>query len=146
MSRQAGFTLVETLVALAILAALAALAAGALRKPPASALATAEARQIASVLQRARAEAVSTQTERRFVFDGEQRSYGVEGGRARRLPQEIRLSADLAAGEARQTGVIRFFPSGTTSGGVLRVSAADAVRTVRVNWATGAVVVEEAAP
>ncbi len=143
--RAAGFTLVETLVALVLVAVLGTLAAGYLRAPPAQARVGAEARQIAALLQRARAEAIASQRESRVLVDGETRTYGIVGATPRRLPSDVTLSADLAATGLRRAGVIRFFPGGTASGGVIRLSARGAEGAVRINWATGAISVEGAA-
>ena len=142
MSDEAGFTLVETLVALVLVAVLATLAAGYLRAPPAGAMIDAETARMAALLQRARADAFATQRESRVVVDGVARTYGIAGAPARRVPADMTLSADLAATGIDQAGVIRFFPVGTASGGVIRLSLRGAEGAVRVNWATGAITVE----
>jgi general secretion pathway protein H len=139
---EAGFTLIETLAALVFVAVLAALAAGYLRAPPAAVRVGAEAERLAALLQRARADAFATQRESRVVVDGVARTYGIAGAPARRIPGDMTLSADLAATGIDQAGVIRFFPVGTASGGVIRLSLQGAEGAVRVNWATGAITVE----
>ena len=139
MRDEAGFTILETLVALALVAVLAVLAAGYLRAPPAGAMIDAETARMAALLQRARAEAFASQRESRVVVDGRSRTYGIAGATARQLPS---LSAELAATGVQQAGIIRFFPVGTASGGVIRLSLRGAEGTVRVNWATGAISVE----
>lgn len=144
MNPRAGFTLVETLVALVLVAAAGALAAGFLRAPPAAVAVDAELRRLADVLNRARADAVASQRESRVVIDATARSYGVEGAASRRLPDEVAMSADLIAGGARQVGAVRFFPAGTASGGTIRLATRGAEGAVHVNWATGAVSIERA--
>jgi general secretion pathway protein H len=139
---EAGFTIVETLVALVLVAVLATLAAGYLRAPPAGAMIDAETARMAALLQRARAEAFASQRESRVVVDGRSRTYGIAGATARQLPADMSLSAELAATGVQQAGIIRFFPVGTASGGVIRLSLRGAEGTVRVNWATGAISIE----
>lgn len=144
MNRQAGFTLVETLAALMLVALAGALAAGLLRAPPAAVAVDGELRRLADVLGRARAEAVASQRESRVLIDAGRRSYGIEGGAARQLPDDLAMSADLVAAGGRQTGAVRFFPAGTASGGTIRLAAGGAEGAVHVNWATGAVRIERA--
>ncbi len=142
-NRSAGFTLVETLVALAVVALVASLVAGYARTPPAAARVGAEARQVAALLQRARAEALATQRETRFMLDGRGRRYGIVGGEGRTLAPGVSATAVLAAAGTAEAGLVRFFPGGTTSGGEIRLAVGVAAATVSVNWATGAIAVEE---
>lgn len=141
-SRTAGFTTLEILVTLAVVALVAALLAGTLRSPPASVRVMAEARQLAAQMQRLRAAAIATQVEQRFVVDTAQRVYGTPGARMVQIPDDMGISAELAAGAASGQGVVRFFPTGASSGATIRLSVGSTTAAVLVNWATGAVRVE----
>jgi general secretion pathway protein H len=139
--RQAGFTTVEILVALAVVSMVAAAVASYMRGPPASVRVQSEARHVAAVLQRLRADAMTSQVERRFIVDPDGRRYGAEGGTLVEIPDDISISADMAGGRGRE-GSVRFFPSGTSSGATIRLKLGGSSATILVNWATGAISVE----
>lgn len=141
-SRTGGFTTLEILVTLAVVALVAALLAGSLRSPPASVRVMAEARQLAAQMQRLRTAAITTKVEQRFVVDTVQRVYGTPGARMVQIPDDMDISAELAAGAERGQGVVRFFPTGSSSGASIRLSVGNITAAVLVNWATGAVRVE----
>ena len=144
--RQAGFTLIEILVTLAILAFAVVLVVG--YKPPWSRTLglRGAAAQIASGLRTARSEAIVQNRPTSFEVDLKTHRFQIGSGPIRQLPPGLSLVLLTITGEERdaQAGGIRFNPDGSSSGG--RISVADGRRTIAVgvDWLTGRVSVADA--
>jgi general secretion pathway protein H len=143
---EAGFTLVEILVTLAVLGFALALIVG--YKPPWSSTLglRGAAAELAAGLREARSEAILRNRPIRLDIDLAGRRYQVGSGPVRQLPAELSLSLLTVNGEQRdaRTGVIRFNPDGSSTGG--RISIGDGKRaiTVGVDWLTGRVSLADA--
>jgi general secretion pathway protein H len=138
--RQAGFTLLELLAVLAVigLAGAAVLQLG---------QGSAEAAKVRSFLihaeammRQARTAAVETMAEQDVEIDTRaRRIIHAARGTALDVPEGVSLDGDLArvqeAGENRF--VIRFFPSGGSTGANLPFRFRDEIYELRVNWLTG---------
>jgi general secretion pathway protein H len=164
---QAGFTLIEALVVMALMATAFALFAGALVGAlPGQQLRDATHR-LAAEMRATRARAVATGIDQSFVIDTQARTWrsgasdefveafapmpgtkpGASGGGARRqgeLDDALALGATVAREEQPGPGIaaIRFFADGSSTGGRVVVRRGDAAWRVDVNWLTGAVRVE----
>jgi general secretion pathway protein H len=138
-SRQ-GFTLVELLVVLLVLGLLLAASGGAgLLRPPAPSAAV-DAQRLADALRVARSQAVSRNRETALVLDLATRSWRVGAARSERWSPALDVELTAAASEAMsRAGAIRFFPDGSSTGGTIRLRGGDRAATVRVDWLTGAV-------
>lgn len=136
---QAGFTLLEMLVALAIVALLAALAPR-LAAPEAGALDRA-ARLVATELRAARAEALETGADRFVAFDPEAGTLRREGAAPASLPAGVRMALRAAAEAEAAVGApaILFFGAGGSTGGDVALARGEATAVVSVRWLTGAV-------
>lgn len=139
--RQAGFTLIELIVVLAILGLALTLIVG--YKPPwSSGLGIrAAAGQLASALRLARSEAIAHNIPVSVVIDVAAHRYRVGQEPGRPLPSTLTMELLTVAVERRTTveGAIRFNPDGSSTGG--RITVGDAVRKVAVgvDWLTGRV-------
>jgi general secretion pathway protein H len=139
--RQAGFTLIELIVVLAILGLALTLIVG--YKPPwSSGLGVrASAGQLASALRVARSQAIASDTPVSVMIDLAAHAYRVGQEPDRRLPSALTLELLTVAGERRTAvqSAIRFNPDGSSTGG--RITVGDAVRkiAVGVDWLTGRV-------
>jgi general secretion pathway protein H len=129
----AGFTLVEILVIVAILSLVAALSAPLLRKPPASARLKADVTRLAAALRVTRAAAMVQNREMDFVLQSVPPTYASPAIRVSPLDPSVEIST------AQQ--IIRFFPNGQSTGGDLRLRLDHAEARLQVVWATGHVVV-----
>lgn len=140
-----GFTLVELLVAFAILALVVGLAPTAFERMREGAQYRGVVRTMFAQLRSARTQAVTDGREMRFVVDFASRRYGVEGKLLKPLPDTVQLRATVAGREmdARGQASIRFLPSGGATGGSIEILRAPGVGTrLRVDWLSGRVTQE----
>lgn len=140
-----GFTLFETLVALALLAVLLAVAVPALAPSPAVELRSA-ADTLVTGLREARLQAQRRQLPTALRIDLDARTVQVEGGGAvRRLPDALVIELVTAEQEmeGERRGGIRFYPDGSSTGGRVTLTLDGLERRVDVAWLTGRVTVSE---
>src|SRR5438477_7683329 len=143
--QEAGFTLIEVIVVLAVLAFAMALIVG--YKPPwSSGLGLrGTAAELTSGLRLARSEAILRNRPILFEIDLAGRQFRVDTGPARRLPPQLSIALLTVSGERRDaaTGDIRFNPDGSSTGG--RISLADGRQkmAVGVDWLSGRVSVAD---
>jgi general secretion pathway protein H len=143
---EAGFTLLELLVVLAILGLAVALAVPAFDRVMPGLELKATARGVAAALRQARGLAVSSNREVAVTIDVN--AHTLDPGRGRPAAQldprfDLRLytaTDELVGGSA---GNIRFFPDGTSTGGRVRVVYGTRKYDVLVNWITGVVTIRE---
>lgn len=139
---QSGITLLEALVALAILAGLAAVAVPYLRETPRATVLELAAKQAAAELRRAQGRAIRTNRPAEVVIDVTTGEIGRERIRSSGAPIGLALltTADQRRDAAR--GTIRFFPNGGATGGGLTLTHRGLRVDVVVDWLTGRVSVE----
>jgi general secretion pathway protein H len=140
--REAGFTLLEIICALAIVALLALVALPALPSRTSRPRLEGYAMQIASVLIADRAASLRRGAAVYTLLDGKARTVASgAGGETVRLPAEIEFDATLAAScEGRAAGgAIVFLANGMSCGGAIFVGRGAVAYQIRINWLTGAV-------
>ncbi|MFI4986209.1 MAG: GspH/FimT family protein [Alphaproteobacteria bacterium] len=137
----AGFTLVELLVALALVALVGVLVVGASAPVSPASAARAAAGELASALRLARAQAIAEDRPVGLVLDVAGRRYRVGRAAGRALPQVLRLTLLTARGEvlSDSTASIRFNPDGSSSGGRIEVAGGGRLIAIRVEWLSGRV-------
>lgn len=144
---EAGFTLLELLVAMAVIAMLLVLAPALAPRSGAGVSIEAAARGIASGLRLARSEAMAGGRTVAFTLDFASRSYGVAGRETRGLPDgivvETRTANTRAGAIGGQAADVLFHPDGTSTGGRIVVSGDGRTRTIAVDWLTGRVATAE---
>jgi general secretion pathway protein H len=146
----AGFTLVELLVALAILAAAVVMVVPVTSTSVSPQLLRSTASQMAALARQTRAAAVRSGTERTLTIDLVARTYWSDGiAPPRRIPSGFAVALSLPGDSSAATGTprqIRFQPSGGSSGGHIALRQGVRVVSVDIDWLTGGVHVGSPAP
>jgi len=144
--REAGFTLIEVIVTLAILGLSLALIVG-YRPPWSGGLGLrGTASELVAGLRVARSQAIVSNRPVAFQLDLAGHRYQVGKAEPRPLPAQLTIALLTVTGEQRRgsaTGDIRFNPDGSSTGG--RISIGDGTRSidVGVDWLTGRVSVAD---
>lgn len=142
MRGDAGFTLFEMLVVMAIIGMTAAALSTLYRSPSAGVRVRAEALLAASRLRDLRAAAMAAGGERVATIDAAARVIRFGDGRAPlALGRSIAVTVTAADSErgSPTTAGIRFFPNGSSSGATIKLSSERQAYEIRVNWLTGRV-------
>jgi general secretion pathway protein H len=138
----AGFTLVELILALGIISFVVVLAAPSILRWSGPQL-KADAIRLASALRVTRAAALAQNREMTFAIDPAGRTFGSPVIPTASLDR--RIAVDMLTASRGQPGLqaIRFFASGRSTGGDIRLRLEQREMRVLVNWATGDVIVRE---
>ncbi|MET0049122.1 MAG: GspH/FimT family pseudopilin [Sedimenticola sp.] len=138
-SKTRGFTLIETLLVLAVLAVMLAVLAPAM-VPSSRTELHATARTIGADLRLARLDALRRQRETQWIVDTEQGVFGILGRSERHsLPEGATVLLTTAVCEVvdADTGGIRFFPDGSSTGGRVTLGHEGIVLHLDIEWLTG---------
>lgn len=143
---EAGFTLLELLVVLAIMSLLILAVPRLIPSSRQGLDARAAAYELAGALRAARADALSANTETRLILASERTSYRTEPkGQTHILKPGLTIMIDGALGAGGlEGGILRFYPDGSSSGGLFTVAAASGqAHHVAVRALSGAVRIDE---
>lgn len=135
-----GFTLIETLMVIGLIALLAAVLAPSMIPTPNNQLRAASA-ELMSALRETRLHAMRTRKSAALFVDTELRSYRVPGRGSRPLDGEYKIQLTTARKEmsGENSGGIRFFPDGSSTGGRITLSNDSLIQHADVGWLTGRV-------
>lgn len=137
-----GFTLIEAIVALAVLALAAAVVAPRLQGSLATQAAKADVVTLANFVAGARTHAMAARAETVVTFDTRDNRYW-----SSHSPDPVSLGADtrlritVASSERvdESRGGVRFFADGTATGAEIRVATGKVAADIAVHWLTGRV-------
>lgn len=144
---EAGFSLVEVLVSLAVLAIAVSIVGFSLSNFSAKARERQVVDSLVNDLRTARRVALQTGRPHPVIFDVDNRSFHRHKGEVHRLPEGMEFQI-LSAGEAvSATGqpAIVFLPNGANTGGRIDLQGATGIRSIRTDWLTGEIVISEGA-
>jgi general secretion pathway protein H len=138
-----GFALFDLLLALAVLALVAAVALPRMIRPPGETELGAKANEIAALYRADRNAAIRSRHQVVTLADiGARRIRSGAGGPPVTIPKTIAVEAIQAGREtAGDTGGIRFYPDGRSSGGGITLRRHGIAYEVNVNWLTAGVLV-----
>jgi general secretion pathway protein H len=128
----AGFTLLELLVVMGIMGLVLATVLPAKPKAAATRLAVA-ARAVAATLQLARAQAMASNAETVVRIDTARRQFGL----ARSMHSLPRGMTVAETERVEDSGGMRFYPDGQSSGGEIVLTLDGRASRIAVNWLTG---------
>ena len=141
-SAEAGFTLLELLVVLAIIGLLAASIPGFVLRDNKTLDLQNATKRIADGLQSTQTAAIVGNRDKLFGIDVESRQFLVADAKAPvQLPDSINLYFITARQEqiGQSAGQIRFFPDGSSTGGQIRLDLNGLLSVIDVDWLTGLV-------
>ena len=133
-----GFSLIEMLVALAVVALAAALVMPLALRPSDALRLDAAAQDLVAALRLTRAAAIAHNTEAALIIDVERRSFESPAVPARSLPADLAVKLKIAEPErAHSQGSFRFFPDGSTTGGDMVLALRGKEAKICVDWLSG---------
>lgn len=139
---QQGFTLLEILVVLALMVMIYALVPPIFSAGGSTTELKASARQVAAGLRKARSIAIVRREDAVLTVDVEARRFSLTGDtKTYALPQTSQLTVYTAESEvaADNTGAIRFYPDGSSTGGRITLAQGERKFYVDVDWLSGQV-------
>jgi general secretion pathway protein H len=146
---QRGFTLLEIVVVIALMALAFTLVPKMVFGGVSGAELRSNARAVATGLRLTRDAAINTRHEAVLTLDLENRQFTLpRDGRIHKLHEQLDVQLFTAQSDliAEKTGVIRFFPDGSSNGGRITVGAGERKFAVDVDWLTGRVTINEETP
>lgn len=144
-NRQRGFTLLETLVVIAIVAMLAAVMAPNLVSTPNTRL-RAAATELVSAVRATRLHALRSRTTAELEIQTRPPAYRTpDRSTLVALDPELQLQLTAAQGDIRgdSRGAIRFFPDGSSAGGRISLGNGTLLQHIDIEWLTGRAQVRE---
>ncbi len=141
-----GFTLIELLVVLAVLALVLIVAVPNFSTAIPGIELKGAARDVAAGLRSARSQAITGNREAAFTLDVGSRTFAVSGqDEFHELPEDVDVSLVTARSQQLDatSGIIQFFPDGSSTGGRVSLARGSSRYHVDVNWLTGHVTIRD---
>jgi len=136
---EAGFTLLEIMVVLALIAIAASIAMPLIGRPSDRLRLQSMVGDIISAMRLTREAAILRNAETSLVVDVDRRTVRSSAGRSFSLAPDVIAKLEFAAPEraADTIGGFRFYPDGSSTGGSLMLSLPDRQEKICVQWLTG---------
>ena len=145
VSLERGFSLIEMIAVLVLVALVFAFVTLSFSKSLSGAKIQAASRDLVAALRFTRGQAIVKGTSTSLELDIENNRYMIPGKRVITLPKNMHLALLTAENEVtgQNSGRIRFFPDGASTGGHISVLMGHDEWRINVDWLTGAVTREE---
>jgi general secretion pathway protein H len=145
LHRSGGFSLIEMVAVMVLIALVFAMVSLSFSKSLSSAKVQAASRDLVAALRYTRGQAIVKGKSTTLELDVENNRYMIPGPRVVNLPSSMRMSMLTADNEqtGQNTGRIRFFPDGASTGGHISVYLGNDEWRINVDWLTGAITREE---
>jgi len=144
-ARQGGFTLIELIAVIVLLAIATAVVTVSFSKSLQSAKVRAASRDLVAALRYTRGQAIVKGKQEVLLLDLDDNSYKAPGKPAVKLPGDMELR--LTTAEQEQTGSnsggIRFFADGSSTGGNIAILQGQREWRINVAWLTGEIALDE---
>ena len=145
--RQSGFTLIELVAVVALIGIALGVVSLSFSKSMSNAKVQAASRDLVAALRYTRGQAIVKNQQAALDLDIQNNTYQAPGRPLVKLPKDMHMA--LLTAESEQTsansGRIRFFADGASTGGHVSIFAGQREWRVNVNWLTGQVTREEVA-
>ncbi len=141
-NKQRGFTLIETIVVLAIAGLILTIIPPMLPNVLDNTYAKSATRNLVSNLKHIRSKAITNQEETTLLLDVEKKQFQVnEKTQTLKLSDKTTLSLITAKSEqlSENKGQIRFFQDGSSTGGQIKLKHNENTLVIDINWLTGKV-------
>ena len=145
LRRTGGFTLIEMIAVIVLIAIVLTVSSLSLSKSLASAKVRAASKDLVAALRYTRGQAIVKGKQQVLTLSLDANTYTAPNKRAVKLPKDMNLT--LTTAETEQTGAntggIRFFPDGSSTGGHISVFQGQREWRVNVAWLTGDISLDE---
>ena len=140
-----GFTLIEIMLVLVMIAVMVAITASFMSGSLEQARIRAVSKDLISALKYTRGQAVIKHQQKSIVFNVRERTYRAPKKKLVQLPEEIEMNLYTAQEDIidEDTGKIRFFSDGSSTGGWVKLTYKNKIWKINVNWLTGEIRLEE---
>ena len=140
-----GFTLLEIIVVFLLIAIIIGVTAISVTQGMGSAKIRAASKDLMAALRYTRGQAIVSGQEQRLIVDVEKRTYQAPKKSLVELPKNMEMRLLTAAEEqtSESGGAIRFFPDGSSTGGIVRLISGEHEWKVEIAWLTGEVRLRE---
>jgi len=148
LARQFGFTLIETILVIGIVALLSAVLAPMLTPSPNTQLRS-NGSELMSALRETRLHAMRSRSSAALEVNTQSRTFRLPGkAQASTLKGEMEIQLTTAEQELTGTdsGGIRFFADGSSTGGRITLSNQKLIQHIDVEWLTGRLRLQEESP
>ncbi|MCF6317760.1 MAG: prepilin-type N-terminal cleavage/methylation domain-containing protein [Proteobacteria bacterium] len=137
--QQTGFTLLEIIVVMVMIAVLLGFFASGMSKSLNKAKIRAVSKNLVSALRYTRGQAVVKHEEKTITFNVKDKTYKAPRKKMVQIPAEMDINVYTADSEVadENTGAIRFFSDGSSTGGWVKLTHKNKIWKINVNWLTG---------
>ncbi len=142
-----GFSLLEILVVMTFIAVIAGFVSSSMTKNLKKTKLRSVSKNLVSALRYTRGQAVIKHEEKTITFNVKEKNYKAPRKKTVVIPDEIDINVYTADSEVadEDTGSIRFFSDGSSTGGWVKLIYGNKIWKINVNWLTGEISMVEGA-